>query len=878
MKNKLLFFISILFLAACDQGSINSSGTTVVPDSIQAKAEADPYRLDPNVAPTFQQLTLAIDPQETDYSGSTVIELVITSATDQIRLHAQDIDITTIALGQGTRNIAISHESGEHGILLIKAEEALNTGAYTLRIEFKNNFDTDGEGINRTEHEGDGYIFSQFESIHARKSFPCFDEPGYKYPWQLTISVPTGVTAVTNTPIGSSSETEGWVTTAFKETPALPSYLIAVAVGPFEFVDIPGMSIPGRVVTPRGMSALAKVAVETTPPLLASLENYFGQPYPFAKLDLIATFQSFSGAMEHPGAITYSDFYLLLDETASQRQKTTLIRITAHELAHQWFGNLVTMNWWDDLWLNESFADWMGDKTMEEVYPDAGGDLSELRKVFRIMDFDAQTTTKPIRHKFKATDDFSDGVVLSYYKGKSVITMFERAIGERAFREGVVRYLQKYSRKNADAADFWASMNLGAEFDFAAALATFIDFAGIPLVSVSKTSDRVFEFTQSRFLSGGMDLEYPAWIIPVTYRYRMGNDILEGSLLLDEASKTVEFENDVQWFLPNANQQGYYRWQIPDDMLTALSAETTRVLTERERMGLVSNLWALLSSNKLDGGSFVESILNLSSDTAPSVITALIDQLNNIDDTFVTEDLESVFAKYIRATLRPTLERIGAVSIRDEPAEQAALRPEVLFWLADFGADEDARAFVSDYVERFLSGDIPSSALVEMSLRNQARRGDQALFDKYITLLESASSPGEQLRYLQAVGSFRDPVIVAQVLAYIATNPLKPNDIVQILRRVAALDENHDMFFDWLMANDTYLRERLPEGTMGNLPYLVSSCSEENLKSIRNFYGDESRAAPGIETALIQQEESVRDCAQLRHREQESVANYLKSL
>ena len=437
----------------CGCGSDDQAAATA--DSREATetdvATADPYRLSADIEPVAQQLTLNIDPRLTTYSGSTVITVDVATDSPSIRLHAEDMQINNLHLTSDDKPVDVTYESGEHGLLILTADDGFSAGTYELAIDFENDFNTDGVGIARTTIDDENYIFSQFEAIDAREAFPCFDEPGFKFPWQLTMTVPTDVTPITNTPEVSITEHGHTKTVVFDTTPPLSSYLIAVVVGPYEFVPIEGMSIPGRVAVPKGKTALAAAAVETTPPLLAYLEDYFGQPYPFKKLDLIAVNLAFSGAMEHPGAVTYSDFFLLLDESASAADRSTLIKITAHELAHQWFGNLVTMQWWNDLWLNESFADWMGDKTAAAVYPEFSAELPELRTQFLVMNGDAEATTKPIRHDFKATDNFQDGIFLSYYKGKSVLGMFEEAVGAEIFRDGVIRYLRKYSRDNAEA-------------------------------------------------------------------------------------------------------------------------------------------------------------------------------------------------------------------------------------------------------------------------------------------------------------------------------------------------------------------------------------------------------------------------------------------
>jgi alanyl aminopeptidase len=837
----------------------------------------DPFRLIADVRPVMQQLDLRIDPGQADYSGMTTITLELLSQQQELRLHAEELEISNLTLISGDAEIDVTFEHGEHDLLIVSPPAVLAAGTYELRVEFSNNFNTDGTGINRTEYDGRHYIFSQFEAIDARVAFPCFDEPGFKYPWQLTITVPEDVTAITNTPESSVTHQDGWTRTVFDATPALPSYLIAVAVGPFEMVPIDGMSIPGRVIVPHGQSSRAGFAVETTPPLLAYLEDYFGESYPFRKLDLIATFQSFSGAMEHPGAITYSDFFLLLDETASTEQKATLIKITAHELAHMWFGNLVTMQWWDDLWLNESFADWMGDKTVEAVYPEYGGDLSELRTTFFVMNTDARPTTRPIRHEFKSTDNFEDGVFLAYYKGKVVLGMFEHAVGFDIFRKGVIRYLHEFHRGNATATDLWASINAGTEIDLAGGLASFIDQPGIPLVTVAALGDGRYEFSQSRLSTGNIDSDNAqSWIITVTYTHPTADGLATGELILSKQSEVVDLGADVAWILPNADQRGYYRWNVPTEMLTELGAQAAAHLNIRERMGLLTNLWALLATDKIDADDFLAAIRGVSSDTDPSVISALLDQLNSVRQTFIAPELRNDFAKYVQALLTPTFERIGTEAIPGEGAATASLRPQVMLWLADYGRDERARAVNRDLTRRFLAGEIPSSSQVSVSMRAEARRGDMQLFYQYRERFEAAKSPGDKRRLSQAIGSFRSPDVVKKVLDYTLNGPLQTIEIGEVFRRLAGWPDNNALLLNWLMQHDATLRQRLPEGMMARIPDLMTVCSEDNLETLLDFYGAPERSVPGIDSELKDSKAEVLECAALRQRELESVSNYLQ--
>ncbi|MDX1500255.1 MAG: M1 family metallopeptidase [Woeseiaceae bacterium] len=847
----------------------------LVPAAPALADEADPFRLLPSIRPVAQQLTLTIDPGKPVYSGTAVIDIEVAEPTGEIRLHAEELDIGSIELEQGGAALDIAREERAHGLLVLIPGRALAPGSYSIRIAFANDFNTDGVGIHRNELDGEYYIFSQFEAIDARRAFPTFDEPGFKLPWQLTIRVPEDYVAVTNTPPGQITAADGWVTTAYLPTPPLPSYLVAVAVGKFDTVPIDGLAVPARIVVPRGMGSRAAYAVETTPPLLAWLEGYFGEPYPFRKLDLIATVGAFSGAMEHPGAITYSDFLLLLDESAGARRRDTLLRVTAHELAHQWFGNLVTMQWWDDLWLNESFADWMADKAVEAVYPESTHGTAELRTVFRIMDVDASPATEAIRRNFSATDNFEDGVFLSYYKGKAVLGMFENATGEEVFRDGVIRYLAKYRYGNASAADLWAAIDAGADFDLAGGLASFINQPGIPLVSVTPAGKGRFRIAQSRFVGiPGVEVEPATWIIPVTYRYRDDKGVHTGKLILDKPSAVVEL-GDVRWILPNADQQGYYRWAVPPPMQQALGEDAADDLSVPERMGMLSNLWALLGADRIDGDDYLAALTRLAADPDPDVLAAVLDQLDNVEVTFVTADLEADYAGFLRRTLTPAFETLGGTTVPPAGEQTDSLRPRLMYRLAVEGGSEPARALARSLADAYLGGDLPLTEYVNRALRVVAWYGGEALFETLRERFEASESPGERLNLLAALGSFAEPALARRALDYSLSASLRRNDMTTLILAVGGERRHRELVRDWLMANDRALRERLPDNSMSRIPVFIVGCTVADLDRIRAFYTAGERAVPGIENALEDAEAEARRCSGLRARELGAVQAYL---
>jgi aminopeptidase N len=518
----------------------------------------------------------------------------------------------------------------------------------------------------------------------------------------------------------------------------------------------------------------------------------------------------------------------------------------------------------------------MGDKTVQAVYPEYEHGLDELRTTFQIMDVDMRPTTRPIRHSFKANDNFEDGVFLAYYKGKATLGMFEEAVGEDVFREGVVRYLRQYHRGNAEANDLWASINAGAEIDLSRGLASFIDQAGIPLVTVRVLDNGAYEFSQHRLSTDPDVADEQLWMIPIDYSYLTPDGLQDGELLLDSRSEVVDLGTDVGWILPNADSRGYFRWNIPVDMLTNLGRDASQYLNVRERMGMLSNLWALLATDQLDGGDFLAALQGVANDTDSSVLLALLDQLNNVRQTFITPELRDEFADYVADTLRPTLDRIGPDPISGEDPATAELRPQVLLWLADYGHDEAARAVTARYTRQYLGGDIPASDPVSVAMRVEARRGDKALLDQYLEAFAAVDSPGDKQRLLSAIGSFRDPDVVAAVLDFALDDSLTAIETGTVLVRLAGWDDNRPMLLDWLIEHDTELRARLPDGMMSRIPDAMTDCSTELLPRLMEFYGAPERAVSGIESELEDSEAEVLECSALRARELDSVRRYFE--
>jgi len=361
-------------------------------------AHAEPGRLDRTVMPVRQSVTLTLDPAQADYKGTVRIELHAGAPADSFQMHARNLTVTSASMVGPSGAVAVSVRPAEDERITVVPASRMPAGDYTLDLEFTNAFDRHATGLYRLQYKGDWYAYTQFEAVDARQAFPCYDEPSFKIPWRVTLTVPTGNYAIANTDNNNMVERSGQRVFEFPETRPMPAYLVAFAVGPFDVVPVTGMAFPTGIVTPKGQSRLVEEAARMTPRLITALETYFKRPYPYEKLHLIAVPEFAYGAMENPGAITFAERILLLDsKTMSLAQRRRLAAVLAHEMSHMWFGDLVTMEWWDDLWLNESFASWMGNKITNQVYPELDIPVHELQSTDEAYALDDQPSARVIR-------------------------------------------------------------------------------------------------------------------------------------------------------------------------------------------------------------------------------------------------------------------------------------------------------------------------------------------------------------------------------------------------------------------------------------------------------------------------------------------------
>ncbi len=845
----------------------------------------DTYRLDSKVVPTFQAIELRLDAAGSDYSGSVRIELDVRETTDSFRFHAAGQTFERIELSAGEGAVGLRHRTAGEGVTTVTTERPLSPGPHTLEIGFSAVFGTKDHGLYRVEAGGEGYLFTQFQEIRAREAFPCWDEPEYKIPFQLTLRVPAGHEAVSNTPVRSVTRADaGWKTVEFQTTRPLPTYLLALASGPLESVALEGMSVPGKVYTVRGKSRLAGATLKVTPPILKALEDYFGSSHPYRKLDLLAV-PGKGGAMENPGAITFGEPYLLFDPGgAALARRRSHASIVAHELAHLWFGDWVTMRWWDDLWLNESFASWMGDKVLHQLHPEFGVEVANRRWIQWQMNGDARLSTRPVRRQVESTFDISEDLGFAYGKGQTILALVEQWIGEQAFRRGVVAYLDAHAWGSAEAADLWRALGEASGRDVGAVMGSFLDQSGLPLLHLEVDGAGTATLRQSRFLRHGVEAPARRWTVPVALKFSRAGEVETRWVLLDGDRATVDLGGEVDWALPDAGAFGYHRWLLPRRDLLELAANAVDRLSVAERVAFLGNAAALLDGGHLEGGDYLDVLERFAGDPEGPVVAAVLSGLGRIEGTFLGDGDRELYAQALQQMLRPALERFGQEPRPGEAESVALLRPDLLRTLGDDGRDPALRSWGLEASRRLAedpragSGPPVDPALAGVALRLAAIDGDRQLFDRYRRRFEAAEVPSERSRYLSALGRFADPALQEAGLDYALEGPLRLNELFAIPFAVASTEAGEERVFRWALAHwDTWV-ERLPDFFLRQGPRFAGSCSPARLAAAREFFTQPQHQVEGTVEVLAKVEEEIGDCDRLRQRERASVLAALHSL
>jgi aminopeptidase N len=887
------FALALASLAACSGEASGPKPPPNAPPSPAATGSPAPstpappaLRLPPTATPTRAAVTLTIKPTASDLEGEIDLDLVVNEPTDLLWLNASQLEVREARLEAGGATIAARAVPGGDDFVGFAFAQKAPKGPARLHVAYRGKIsDKDDRGVFRETERGKAYVFSQFENIEARSAFPCFDEPGFKIPWRVTLRVPEADTALSNTPVEKEERGEGGLKTLrFAETKPLPAYLVAFAVGPFELVDAGKTKggTPVRVATPAGQRAEAAYAAKTTAPLLELLEGYFGIPYPYEKLDVVPVPRLASfGAMENVGLVTIAmDISLARPDDESLRFQQLYTDVMAHELAHQWFGDLVTTAWWDDIWLNEAFATWMGNKTVQRYRPAWKFDVTRAEAASWSMGQDSLVTARKVRQEIASKDDIQnafDGI--TYQKGATVIGMFEQFVGAEPFRKGVQTYFARHAMKNATSNDFLADVSEGAGKDVRAAFSTFLDQPGVPLVTASLACEggaAKLALAQERYLPIGSEGDPRAsrWQVPVCARWGKGKDTGEACTLLsgERGELALPAKGCPDWVMPKSKALGYYRVAYAPKDLDALLKRGAG-LGLAERVTVIEDARALVAADKLPIADLWGRLPELAKAAEPELLrAALVGPLR----ARAPKGLEANDARFFDRAFGARAKAYGWRSKPGESPEQRLVRPLLLEAVAVRGENAALAAEAQRLALKWLAGErAVEPDMVEAVLATAAAHGDRKLFEKMRDEAKKTSDARRRADVLNALADFRDPAVARDVYALTLSDDFDIRESMRVLRNPPVQAE--DAQWSFVKENFDRLFERLPAETRTALAWTGGRfCDEEHRADYEAFFKTRAAKITGGPRQAAQVLEGIKLCVARRKAHEPGLTELLK--
>ncbi len=777
--------------------------------------DTTPGKLPKVVVPEEYAIRIAPDVKKLIFVGSETIKLNVRKPVRELVLNAADLQIVSAAVDEKPLRKAAIKLDPKQETLTIALPDELGQGTHTLAVTFTGKINDQGRGLYQAPYQEQGtgakkvMLGTQFEATDARRMFPCWDEPSFRARFQLTAIVPESWRAVSNMPVERETKVSAGKEVQFGMTPSMSSYLNVLCAGELEAIEKKSGSVLHRVTATKGKAGLGRYALECAEQIVDYYNDYFGTPFPLPKLDEIAVPGGFGGAMENWGGITYFETGLLFDPAnSSQETKQGVYEVIAHEVAHQWFGDLVTMAWWDNLWLNEGFASWMGSKCTAKFNPDwevwLGRDIPRdpTRRVGipkeTAMEDDARSTTHPIQQKIEteaeANSAFDD---ITYKKGQSFLRMLESFLGEDVFRDGMRRYMARHKFSNTTTTDLWNALSEASGKPVADIAASWTEQPGFPVVKVARDPSGRLRLTQERFTVNFPDAPALEWKIPLTYSVAGAPPV---SVLM--AEKTIDLpdiapDRAVKF---NVEGAGNYRVQYDDASWKLLLGELPR-LSMPDRINLLSDAWAFVQANRAPLSCYLELVEKLPTHTELAEQQQIITAFGIIDNLLADQPAHDEFQQYARSILRPAFDEVGWEARPDESPRRVMLRGSVINALASWndpeviaGCNERFAKFLSD--PRSLSPDLRPLVFGVV-----ARYADEKTWNKLHELGLKTTSIEEKQNYYDALAKTLDPKLARKTLQIALTNELPTSRALYLVPKVARDSRHADFVWQFAKAN-----------------------------------------------------------------------------
>ena len=854
------------------------------------------FRLPTHIRPSAYHIELHTDPARSDFSGTVLIDVILEQTAAEITLHARGLNLTEVHVESGgTEQAAQVRYLVEEQAVTLAVARPIAKGPARLRIRYASTLSKNLHGLYLGTDGVHRAVCSQCEATDARAIFPCFDEPEFKATLAWTLHTGPDVTALANGPLVEHKHDRGEQRFRFAPTRPVSSYLAAVAIGDFEgCAEEKVRGVPLRVFAPRGKVSQTAFAQEFTKRLLPFYEEYFDFAYPFAKYDQVAVPGFDAGAMENVGLVLFRQNLLLMEpRAASWRQEKLIALVIAHEFAHMWFGNLVTMRWWDDLWLNEAFAEWMAHKATHAVSPsyEVWNDFIEDKS--RVLFDDALRSTHPIWTAVETPDEAIEMFdSITYQKGCAVMRMLENFLGEGAFRDGLRAYMKRFQYKNAEGADLWQALETASGQPVRTMMHSWVAQSGYPVIDVQLVqggdkSDTRIQLRQQRFFS---EPDVPpanqVWNVPIVVRFEDDEGEKQHRFIFAtaEASEPLPAIGAVRWVYANANEIGFYRQRPDAATLRGLLERGLQKLTPVEQAGLLEDQWALVRSKSSSILPFLEVLRAFSSVRDHNVLRVLIERFEMLDllvKDAGERDARQRLRKLVSDTLKPHLDELGYVPREGEPQNDVQRRALVLTALANLARVPE----VISEAEKQWALELADPRGVDPNLAGvlvavAAKFGDATRFDLWVRTFQdrkqAGATPQEVARYLHTLSMFRRPELPPRTLALIDDGVIPQEAVASVLGQLLSSRHGQDAAWQFVKQRWEGLRERVGDMGLSRVVEAIGRLRGVHREDVVRFF--ELNAPAGAERALQRALERMDQAEELRARVTHDLVGYLHAL
>jgi aminopeptidase N len=846
--------------------------------------EAMAQRLPSGVAPTHYTLWFAPDLERATFRGRETIDVTVQRPTTSITLNAAEIefgDVTVDAGGRRQTARVTLDEKNEMATLAVP--QAVPAGRASIHITYTGILNDKLRGFYLSKANGRRYAVTQMEATDARRAFPSWDEPAYKATFDVSLTIDSADTAISNgAQVSDTPGPEpGTHTLVFARTPKMSSYLVAMLVGDFVCRSGSADNIPVRVCATPDKLPLTGFALEAAEQELKFYNEWTGIKYQFGKLDIIGVPDFAAGAMENIGAITFREEYLFADpQRASLGTRKTVASVISHEIAHQWFGNLVTMKWWDDIWLNEGFATWMANKPLATWHPEWQVELDEVEETQAAVSTDALRSTRPIRTKVETPDEINEVFDrIAYEKTASVLRTIETYVGPELFRKGVGSYLRRYSFANAAGEDFWTEVARATAKPVDRIMKPFIEQAGVPVVKIDaqcQGNATNVALHQERFvtLGGTPPSSSPLWAVPVCFK-PSGTGTPQCNLL-ERRDQTVSLPACSANLFGNANGRGYYFSEYSTERVLAIARTAHSSLAPAERLTLLGDEWWMVRAGRHDIGAYFDSASALGSDEAPSVVEQIGRSLASAHDTVFQPSDAPRFEEWVRRRFAPELMTLGVPGGPSDSDDRQIRRATLLSLVGVTGNSQDVQRQARDLALKYIDDATAVSPTLASTILGVAAYGGTAmLYDLYMAQLPKLSGkPEEYYRFFNALPSFRDPALVQRTLRFAISPDVRTQDTATLIAGLLGRT-SQDAAWAFVKENWDMLTNKL--GVFQGIPRIAGAvgafCTREKRTEVEQFFKD--HPVPAAERTLRQAFERIDSCVALRERQAAPASSWL---